>query len=319
MDAPLGSVEFEEADELRRLRRRAYGPDADIMGDAAAQVRLSELEAAQRRQATPVVDAAAGVRAPAPERVPVAEPIEGAGRASTSVPQPVDGAFAEHEPDRRSATEQDPAEGSIADSGPVDAAPAAPWWHRRRWILVIVGGAIAVLALNVALVASMSQLLADRSTPMPTETSTAKMPPVPGREPTYGPGPDYVLALESVAVAPDDPHGILDALGISPDELRRYEDFRGLSVWSGESRYGLTCLLVAVPGQGLREGLSAEGCSPGGLEPIAELVHPGSDGFSTGAVFAGLPTGGLIRFVLLGDHVSVYLFVRVADPSGSQG
>ncbi len=59
MDAPRGSVELEEADELERLRRRAYGPDADIAGDAAAQARLSELEAAQRRQPTPVVDAAA--------------------------------------------------------------------------------------------------------------------------------------------------------------------------------------------------------------------------------------------------------------------
>jgi hypothetical protein len=32
MDAPLGSGEFVEWDELERLRRRAYGPDADIAG-----------------------------------------------------------------------------------------------------------------------------------------------------------------------------------------------------------------------------------------------------------------------------------------------
>jgi hypothetical protein len=44
MDAPRASVEFEETDELQNLRRRAYGPDADIAGDAAAQTRLSELE-----------------------------------------------------------------------------------------------------------------------------------------------------------------------------------------------------------------------------------------------------------------------------------
>ncbi|HEX5728414.1 MAG TPA: hypothetical protein VFX99_03200, partial [Microbacterium sp.] len=62
MDAPGGSVELEDA-ELERLRRRAYGPDADIAGDAAAQARLSELEAAQRRQATPVGGAATTVPA----------------------------------------------------------------------------------------------------------------------------------------------------------------------------------------------------------------------------------------------------------------
>ena len=172
MDAPRGSVEFEEADELERLRRRAYGPDADIAGDAAAQARLSELEAAQRRQPTPVVDAAAAVPAPVPERVPVAEPVEGSRSASTSVPQPVGGAFAEHERAGGSVTEQDPAKGSTADSDAIDRAPAAPWWRRRRWL--IVGGAIAALALNVALTAWMSQLLADESTPIPAETATAE-------------------------------------------------------------------------------------------------------------------------------------------------
>ena len=72
MDDPLGSVESAESDELQRLRRRAYGPDADIAGDAAAQARLSELEAAQRAQLSPAVEAA-GVAARLPERAP-AEP-----------------------------------------------------------------------------------------------------------------------------------------------------------------------------------------------------------------------------------------------------
>ncbi len=59
MDAPGESADFEESDELQRLRRRAYGPNADIAGDAAAQARLSELEAAQRRERAADVDAAA--------------------------------------------------------------------------------------------------------------------------------------------------------------------------------------------------------------------------------------------------------------------
>ena len=69
------------------------------------------------------------------------------------------------------------------------------------------------------------------------------MPPVPDALGTrvLVPAPDYVLALESVgadADEPNDPHGTLDALGISADELRRYEDFQapaGASTSGAES------------------------------------------------------------------------------------
>jgi hypothetical protein len=88
--------------------------------------------------------------------------------------------------------------------------------------------------------------------------------------------PDYVLGLESVgsdADTPKDRYGTLDRLGLRTDELRRYEDFQGLTVQSGESRYGTVCLLVAVLSQGLRNGLGTEGCSPEGLDTIAELLE----------------------------------------------
>ena len=42
-DEPDGTTHAEHA-ELDALRRRAYGPDADIMDDAAAVERLSEIE-----------------------------------------------------------------------------------------------------------------------------------------------------------------------------------------------------------------------------------------------------------------------------------
>jgi len=83
MDGPRGSVELKEA-ELQRLRRRAYGPDADIAGDAVAQARLSELEAAQRRELTLVVDAPALVA----KRVPVAESVEAPRSGTTASPTP---------------------------------------------------------------------------------------------------------------------------------------------------------------------------------------------------------------------------------------
>ncbi|MEV5070859.1 hypothetical protein MRBLMI12_002475 [Microbacterium sp. LMI12-1-1.1] len=302
MDAPLGSGEFVEMDELERLRRRAYGPDADIAGDAEAEGRLAELEAARRRQLTNV-DAAAEVPAQVGKPVAVAAPVDGPGADSTSILQPSDEAFAESLPGRGSVTEQDPRRRPVSNG-----TPAAPWWRRPRR-LVILGAAIAALALIAGYVAGTSRLLAPVLTP-PAESSTVQMPPVPDSFPQglYLPSPHEILALRSVgedADRPNDRHGVLESLGISPDELRRYQNFDGLNIWGGESRYGMACLFVAVPVQGIREGYSAEGCSPEGFDTIAELPQQGTD--------------SVMRFVLGKDHVSVYVYERTADPRGSQG
>ncbi|MCR2784008.1 MULTISPECIES: hypothetical protein [unclassified Microbacterium] len=140
------------------------------------------------------------------------------------------------------------------------------------------------------------------------------------RVPNYGPGPEYVLELQAVGAdvdEPKDPHGTLTMLGLSPGELRQYENYRGLSIWSGESRHGTACLLVAHPVQGLLEGIGDARCSPEGLDTIADLTL--CSGCSAPDVFDGLPTGSLIRFVLKGDHVDVYVYVRAAYPISSSG
>ena len=127
----------------------------------------------------------------------------------------------------------------------------------------------------------------------------------------YGPAPEYVLALEAEGTdvaSPFDPHDVLNLLGLRHGWLRQYEDFRGLRVWSGESRYGTTCLLIAHPLQGLQEGIGDAQCSPDGIDTIADLTLCSECG--TGGVFGDLPTGSLIRFVLKGDHVEVYMYVR---------
>ena len=49
-DAPSGDGTYAERRELDALRRRAYGPDADILDDAIALARLRELEDGIRRQ-----------------------------------------------------------------------------------------------------------------------------------------------------------------------------------------------------------------------------------------------------------------------------
>lgn len=278
MDAPWGSVEIDDADELQGLRRRAYGPEADIAGDASAQARLAQLEAAQRGALHPVVD--------------IAETAVDTGQ------ERVEASVVDHVP------APEPVHRQIADSGSVSAAGSAPWWRSRRWAMI--GVLAAVLALNAGLVA----WIAAGSTPGRSDTSVVQTPSVPaGQARGYlGPAPDDVLALESVGAgvdAPNDRHGILDALGISADELRRYEDFAGLSVWSGKSRNGMTCLFVASRAQGLREGSGGEGCSLQGLDTIADVQMP--------------TASNLTRFVLRADRVHVYEYVRTAYPDAPRG
>jgi len=264
MDAPRGSVKFEGTNELQRLRRRAYGPDADIAGDAVAQLRLAELEGAQRRALTPAVDAAAGNPAAVSERVLLSNR----------------------------------AEGRIADSPSIDGPPPAPWWRGRRG-LAILGGVVAALALIAALLPWIPRPLADESTPIPTDTSTALPVPDGGAQP---PAPDAVLALVSIgaeADEPRDPRGTLALLGLNVDELRQYQNFDGIKVWSGQSRSGMVCLFVVLDD---REASSAQGCSPDGLEPTADMEWFQNEGLS--------------RYVLKGDHVERYTYVRNVPPQG---
>lgn len=258
MDRPPGPVDPEESDELERLRRRAYGPGADIAGDAAAQARLTELEAAQPRPRTPVVDTLAWVPAPVEERVPDAAPDGG------------------------SDNERNPTEESTAGSDAADRAPAA---RRHRWW--------AFISIAIADVALLAVLL---TWVWPREEEHVPSP-------DFGRSADFVLTLESVgadADEPKDPHGTLDRLGLNVDEMRRYEDIGYLSVWSGDSRDGKVCLLVAHPGQGLNEGIGFERCEPEGVGIIGYL---------------SVPNGSYIQFVLKEDHVDVYINRRVADPA----
>lgn len=71
-------VDDDEVAELAHLRRRAYGPDADIAADPAAVVRLDELETLVRRRFAAVPDAAT------PERVATTAVPDAATAASAS-------------------------------------------------------------------------------------------------------------------------------------------------------------------------------------------------------------------------------------------
>lgn len=249
-----------DADELARLRRRAYGPDADITADPAAQARLAELEAAHAGR--PV---AVGADASVPPVAATSGPLAGAREDART--EPVD-PFA---------------------TPALVRAQERPARRRRTWILMA-GVAITALALVAAIdIASMG-------TPEPEALTS---------DDDAGEA-DAVLAPVTGRAGPFDPHDALDRLGLRADELQRYESFTGLAVWSGASRFGTMCLLVAQPLQGVGEGLGAEGCAPYGADTLAELLVADSS------------AQRLLRFVLEDDHVDVWVYETPADPGAGE-
>lgn len=272
MDAPRGLADFEESDELQRPRRRAYGPDADIAGDAAAQARLSELEATQRRARAPVVDTAAALRAPVTGRVSAPDPLEGPRPASTSVPQPVYGAPADREPDGALVAEQDPV-AAPADPVPIDGARSAPWW--RRWRLLswtIVG--VAVLAAAIIIVVFVGE---DSNQPEPVAQLTPQGQPAPASLP------------------PDDE--LLVAYGLTLADFVSYGAYGPLQIWSTTKLENKRCLAEVI-----EDHISVFECTAPSVDTIADFnIDPN--------LLPPTPSGQLspnVRFVLHDDVVDVY-------------
>ena len=113
-DEPSGDVAHAEMTELDALRRRAYGPDADIFSDAEALLRLSVLEERVRRTRYP---SPAAAPPPSPRAAENAEPDAG----SPAVPP--------------QATPDEP-------SPPLAPGRRAPRWHSA---LVAATAAVALL------------------------------------------------------------------------------------------------------------------------------------------------------------------------------
>ena len=271
MDVPRDSADFEETDELQRLRRRAYGPAADISGDAAAQARLSELEAAQRQERSPVVDSAAALPAPVSERLPVPVPLVGSYPASTSVQQPVSGASAEQPPDAGSVTDRYPAGVPIADGEPIDGALAAPWWRRRR-LLPWVIAAVVVLAAAIGIGVFVDDE-PDRAEPV------AQLTPQGQPANASVPVDDEALVRYDLTVA----------------DFVSYGAYGPLQIWSTTRLENQRCIAV------LRENhISVFECTAPSVDTIADYNMD---------ELPPAPSGELtphVRFVLHDDFVDVY-------------
>src|SRR4029450_3948501 len=114
MDAP--SLTPERSRELADLRRRAYGPDADIQRDPGALHRLHELEALAREE-----PAAAEAPAPATQ----SSDSKPATASATAEPR----ASGLGEQSAPATTKQPAADGEGVGSAP-PTLPRRRWWRR---------------------------------------------------------------------------------------------------------------------------------------------------------------------------------------------
>ncbi|GAA1991287.1 hypothetical protein [Microbacterium pumilum] len=91
---------------------------------------------------------------------------------------------------------------------------------------------------------------------------------------------------------------------IDKSTLRTYERYRGIELWSAQSAVGNTCLLALERSS---SRLLGTGCVPPGADPVVQIydvpIH------ATDRWHYGLPTGTVVRFILSGDVVSVWLYL----------
>ncbi|MBD3943066.1 hypothetical protein IF188_15325 [Microbacterium sp. NEAU-LLC] len=134
-------------DELRALRARAYGPDADIQDDPVALARLRELEDVRRaasveRIASPVAEESMDAAAPAVPSgsLPVAPiPTPDTPDAPDTADTPASG----DAPDANTSTAAPAPPDGIPDPEP---ATRRPWWRRRiplLWAASVVAALVA--------------------------------------------------------------------------------------------------------------------------------------------------------------------------------
>lgn len=268
MDAP--PLSSDPRAELAALRRRAYGPHADIHEDAAALARLNALEDAVRAEEDAAAHRDRAIRAaewnPGRDESPVStnRPTQAAAAAPAAPATPkVWEVGVSPEP----GVEEQPSESATV--APV--AARARWWRRLpRWAPVVLAGVIGLIV----------GLLGPTLMPPFPETTLHKVGPI---------GADAPV---------DEEMGMM--FGADEGSAQLYESFRGLDVWTVTSEESGRCLAVTDDGAWL-----GAGCAGEPLTVYADVrVYAGQEP----EVLAGdLAEGSLIRFELRGDSVDVWI------------
>jgi hypothetical protein len=194
--------------ELAALRRRAYGPDADIGDDATALARLHELEDALRR-----------------DEVRAATPVAVSEASTPSVPVVQSGAT-DGSPVARDASAMPAQHGSpVVTDAPPSPEPAvstpARWWKRiPAWAFVV-----AAFAAGAAAGSVMTASAAPDTEP----DMLLRVDPSPGER-----GLNWNSTLSS--------------WGLNPGSEVPHDDFHTIDVWAARDDLDQPCILLTQAG-----------------------------------------------------------------------
>ena len=260
----------ESGDELRSLRERAYGPNADIQGDAAAIARLHELESHAIRVA-PVA-----VEDPRDETEGETDAAPSAAADSELFPAEVEPAAepADVEPGQPAADTPeltDPDAAPEAAASGTESAAAPTQRGRRRGTLFWAGALILALLVGAGL-----------------SYTTMKQ----------NPGNVGVLSVDPDAEFPN-------SMGDETPGSKVFEQFHGLTVLLVPQNWGTgnpaPCLFI-LPGS-RDAAIIGAGCGAGEFDPTAAV------GVTSGLpdeLLERFPEGSALQFVLRDGEVVVY-------------
>lgn len=286
MDSP--PLSSDPRSELAALRRRAYGPNADIENDATALARLNALEDAVRSEEESAAHRERAIRA-AEWNATRDEPTIRTSRPSASLldAQPPVTADAASSPRDHASPSPVPV-GPVPPSTPPGGATSDPrsatskpsqWWKRLndvrpRWLLL--GAAVIGIAIGLLL-------------PMLTP-----------------PFPDATLSKVGELGAPMPVEEDMGTMYSSDEDTGQlYEQFEGMDVWSVQTDTGAACVYVIADGSWVTAG-----CAPDGLTVIADAqAYPGAPRF-----LDTLPEGSVVRFEMRGDVIDVWV-VEADEPA----
>jgi hypothetical protein len=292
-------------DELRRLRARAYGPDADIEDDPVALRRLHELEQQARPDASSTAASDTETYADVTGTAATADPA-GDGRP-VGAPAPVDaldavaedgasarpvraGSLADQdsfaapdgEPDSETASSLEPGDSEIGraddDDALIPGAVRTPWWRRAPalWIASVVAAAVVASAVTPAV-----------------------MPLTGGR-----------VAVLQVDPDAERPASVFSSTG---DQVV-FEEFYGMTAAVAPQYWNrnevLDCLFVQRTAGDAQP--STGGCAGDGFPPTAALVVTSSFPRELRERF---PDGTALQFQVRGSELHVYASEPLVEPT----
>lgn len=195
-------------DELAALRRRAYGPDADIGTDPHAQARLVELELAH---AAPISGAHVG----SPSADEYARAGDGLAAQRSDVQQAAEGGLGE---------QPIPAAGPPASSGGNPSQTGDSRAHPRLpWMIAAIAAMVAVVALGVHFVDAVTRPRVEARLVALDQPLSGDVPPTLGREDLH-----FLETPDPVFVS--------------------YGSYGALKVWSTTAPHDWRCLAVVFEG-----------------------------------------------------------------------